>query len=262
MYKWDAAHYHRNSSPQEEWAQGALSKLHLSGDERILDIGCGDGKLTAALARRVPRGSVVGIDSSREMIEFAGKKFPSSENRNLSFVRGDATALPYREEFDVAVSFSCLHWVSDHRAVQKGIARSLKPGGRSLLHFGGKGNARATLDLLPDMFATSPWKQYFEGFTCPWTFLTVEEYCAIIEGAGMIPKRIELIPKENRLTREGFKGWLSSTWIPFLERLPESLRERFLEEIIERFLKAHPQDTDGKVIIPMMRLEVQAEKPS
>jgi len=124
----------------------------------------------------------------------------------------------------------------------------------------GKGNAAAILDLLPDLLMGSPWNEYFKDFCFPWTFLDVEEYRSMVEDAGLSMERIELVPKENRFTKDGLKGWAQSTWIPYLERLPESLRERFLQELVDRYFEAHPPDAEGKSLLPFMRLEVQAIK--
>lgn len=138
-YNWNAAEYEQHSSSQQLWAQGMIEHLDLNGDERILDIGCGDGKVTAEIAVRLSRGCVLGIDTSAEMIEFARGKFPPTKVSNLSFRLGDATRLNFDDDFDLVVSFSCLHWARDHVAVLNGIERSLKSGGRVVLQFGGRG---------------------------------------------------------------------------------------------------------------------------
>ena len=137
--KWNPEDYERNSSAQQKWADEVLAKLALRGDELVLDIGCGNGKITAELAARVPRGSFVGLDLSDDMIGYAGTKY---KNRpNLAFQQGDAERMSFQREFDLVVSFACLHWVKDHAPVLAGIRRSLRPGGRVILQFGGRGNA-------------------------------------------------------------------------------------------------------------------------
>jgi trans-aconitate 2-methyltransferase len=104
LYKWDAGDYSRNSSSQQEWARELIGKLQLRGNERVLDIGCGDGKVSAEIAAWVPQGSVVGLDISREMIDYARQNFPSDTHSNLEFVLGDASNLNYVQEFDVVFS--------------------------------------------------------------------------------------------------------------------------------------------------------------
>ena len=126
MHKWNPEAYERSSSEHKRWAEEAISKIRIKGNERVLDIGCGDGKITAHIASLVPQGSVVGIDNSVEMISFAQSKFPKSKWSNLSFEYGDATDLQYKDEFDLVVSFACLHWIWDHKPVLEGIKESLK----------------------------------------------------------------------------------------------------------------------------------------
>ena len=146
MHRWDPKVYEKSSSAQQKWAEELLSKISIRGDERILDIGCGDGKITAEVALLVPRGSVVGLDNSREMMSFARDRFPPESWPNLEFQYGDASKLQYEDEFDLILSFACLHWVQDHGPVLEGIRRSLKNGGRILMQFGGQGNAAGILD--------------------------------------------------------------------------------------------------------------------
>jgi trans-aconitate 2-methyltransferase len=109
MHKWDPSDYEKSSSAQYRWAMDLVSQLDLNGDERVLDMGCGDGKITARLASRVPKGKVLGIDLSRDMVDFAGGRYPRKTYSNLAFQWGDANKLDFNEEFDLVVSFACLH---------------------------------------------------------------------------------------------------------------------------------------------------------
>ena len=148
-----------------------ISSLKLLGDEAALDIRCGDGKVTAELSSLVPKGRGVGLDSSQEMVDFAMMSFPSSEHPNLSFRFGDAKDTDFSEEFDLAVSFACFHWVEDHRTVLKGIRKSLKPFGRKLIQCGGKGNAADIMSAASDLVHQDWWTGYFQGFNAPYLIL-------------------------------------------------------------------------------------------
>ena len=128
IYNWDAAEYEKHSSQQQLWAQDVIRSQILAGDERILDIGCGDGKVTAELAALVPKGCVLGIDLSESMVAFAHRRFPPVHYPNLQFRWGNATRIAFRCEFDLVVSFATLHWVSDHVAVLKGIKQKSQVG--------------------------------------------------------------------------------------------------------------------------------------
>jgi trans-aconitate 2-methyltransferase len=152
MHKWDPADYQKSSSAQYNWAMALIAGLKLDGKESILDIGCGDGRITAHLAGLVPNGNVLGIDLSPEMIRFAAGKY--ADHPNLSFLVGDASDLKFAGEFDLVVSFACLHWVKDHLSVLKAVRQSLVPGGHFLMQCGGRGNAARILDLTGDLVAS------------------------------------------------------------------------------------------------------------
>ncbi len=123
MTEWNAAEYYRRSSLQEAMAQEVLALLDLKGSERILDVGCGDGKITAEIASRSPKGSVVGVDPSRDMIGFAQSHFGAGTRPNLRFEVADARWLPFKNEFDLVVSFNALHWIPEQDAALTSIDR-------------------------------------------------------------------------------------------------------------------------------------------
>ncbi|MBN2144620.1 MAG: class I SAM-dependent methyltransferase [Candidatus Aureabacteria bacterium] len=127
-------------------------------DEPVLDIGCGDGKVTALLALSVPQGSVTGIDNSEKMISFAQENFPSSRCPNSNFIRMDAADLIFREQFDVVYFNAALHWIKDRTSVLRGVEKSLKSSGRLLFQMGGKGNAKDILDIVEALVSEDPWR--------------------------------------------------------------------------------------------------------
>lgn len=261
MNTWNPEEYHRYSSEQQKWARELISKLHLNGTERVLDIGCGDGKVTAEIARHLPFGFILGIDNSHAMIQFAKMHFPPAVYPNLAFQQMDARNLQFHNEFDVVFSNATLHWVKDHLSVLHGIRKSLKPKGRILLQMGGKGNARPMIETIENVISQKEWASYFQDFVFPWGFYGKEEYALWLKEAGLKPKRIELIPKEmihNGV--ESLSGWLRTTWFPYLERVPEAKRERFLNEVVNCYVNDYPPDSQGNIHVPMMRLEVEAEK--
>ena len=257
--RWDAEEYARNSAAQQGWAHELIEKLALSGRESVLDLGCGDGKVTAEIARMVGGGRVVGIDSSDEMISLARRGFPESRHPNLSFQPGDARALRFDSEFDVVFSNAVLHWVLDHGPVLEGAARSLRPGGRVLFQMGGRGNGAGIFEVARQMIEDEEWSRFFLGFAFPWGFYGPEEYAPWCAAAGLEVRRIELLPRTLlQKGAEGLAGWIRTTWMPYTERIPAERRERFVREAAERYVKAHPPDTHGNVGVEMVRLEVDA----
>lgn len=261
-YAWDAKDYAKNSQNQYLWAKELIPKLKLQGNEELLDIGCGDGKITAELSKCLSQGRVVGIDSSTKMINLAQHTFPQKDYPNLSFQVMDARNLTFQAEFDRIFSNAALHWIADQKPVLQGIARCLKPSGRLLIQMGGKGNAQAVLGILDDLLVEEQWQGYFEGFTFPYAFCSPEDYTSMLLEAGLKPQRVELFPKIMKLAgAEGLAGWIRTTWLPYTERLPIELRDLFVKEIVVRYLKNHPADVAGVVHLGMMRLEVEAYKP-
>jgi trans-aconitate 2-methyltransferase len=261
-YNWNAQDYAKNSQNQFEWAQELIPKLKLQGNEALLDIGCGDGKITAELARCLPNGRAVGVDSSEKMIDLAKTSFPKKAYSNLSFQVMDARKLAFDSEFDVAFSNAALHWIVDQKAVLRGVQKSLKPGGRLLFQMAGKGNAKDILSLINELGMMEQWKNFFEGMTFPYGFYDPEEYKAFLKEVGLVPVRVELFPKDMKHQgTEGLAGWIRTTWLPFTDRIPANLKPKIVKLIVDGYLQNHPADKDGLVHVGMMRIEAEAYKP-
>jgi trans-aconitate 2-methyltransferase len=258
-YRWDAEEYARNSQAQLGWARELIEKLALRGDESVLDIGSGDGKVSAELARKVPRGRVVAIDSSEDMVQMATSAFPPASFHNLVFRRMDARSLPFEGAFDVAFSNATLHWLTDHRPMLAGVARSLRPGGKVLFQMGGRGNGEEIFQVAFELIRANPWRDFFEGFQFPWGFYGPEDYRPWCAEAGISIARLALVPKDMaQKGAEGLAGWVRTTWMPFTERLPEERREQFISEVVRRYLEGHPLDARGNATVRMVRLEIEA----
>lgn len=260
-YTWNAKDYANHSSAQSKWADELIEKLDLQGNESLLDIGCGDGKITAQLAGMIPNGAVQGIDSSLEMISMAQKAFPCDRQPNLSFSHIDARNIPFKNQFDIVFSNAALHWVIDHQPVLAGISRCLNPGGKVLLQMGGKGNARDIISVVENLITAAPWKPYFTEFLFPYGFYAPEHYIPWLETVGLTPVKVDLIPKIMAYeTKEKLAGWFRTTWLPYTQRLPENLRENFITTVVNDYLKAFPRSENEMIQVRMVRLEVMAEK--
>ena len=261
-YAWDAKDYSKNSQNQYQWAKELIPKLKLKGNEALLDIGCGDGKITAELAKALPKGSAMGIDSSSQMINLAKSTFPTQQHPNLTFKLMDARTISFQREFDVAFSNAPLHWIPDQKMVLQGVQRSLKPQGRVLFQMAGKGNAQEVLKIFDGLLVLPQWQSYFEGFSFPYAFLNPQEYRQLLVQTGLEPVRLELFPRDMKFpSSEGLAGWVRTTWLPFTERVPREQRDNFVNEIVSRYIEGHPIDAEGIVHLAMVRLEVEAYKP-
>jgi len=260
-YQWDASDYEKHSKVQQLWAKELITRLNPAKTDDVLDLGCGDGKITAEIAGQLAEGSILGIDSSESMIALAEKKYPSSVHANLRFELMNVTALTFEDQFDCVFSNAALHWVKDHRPVLEGIYSSLRSTGRMMLQMGGKGNAGQLVSVIDHMIDGGKWGRYFTDFEFPYGFFEPGEYSQLLEKAGFVVKRAELIPKDMMHDGiNGLKGWIRTTWLPYIECIPSEEKESFIHEIAERYLLKNPLDSEGKVHLAMMRLEVEAVK--
>jgi len=260
-YNWNGRDYEKHSASQQKWARELIARLSLEGSESLIDIGCGDGKVTAEIAGILKGGSVVGIDSSESMIQLARKRYAANRNPNLIFILMDVVNLRFDSRFDVVFSNAALHWVKNHRPVVEAFYRCLKPGGRILLQMGGTGNARVLLGILEELIEQPAWRNWFEGFEFPYEFLDADEYLQLLVDAGFTESSTELIEKDMVHDGEdGLKGWIRTTWLPYTQRLPERARDEFVDMAARRYLEQVPLDSAGKAHVDMVRLQAEARK--
>jgi trans-aconitate methyltransferase len=225
----------------------------------VLDIGCGEGRATALIAERLPKGSVLGVDKSASMIALAKERFPPVSHPSLRFRQMDATRLGLPRAFDVAFSSAALHWVDDHEAMLRGVRRCLRPGARLLFQMGGRGNAAEAVAVVDAVVALTRWRGSFDGFASPYHFYSPDDYEAWLPRAGFCVARAELLPKDMRhADDEAFRGWLRTTWFPYTDRLPAEFRDAFLAEVAAAYTAACPRDDQGVIHVRMVRLEVEA----
>jgi trans-aconitate 2-methyltransferase len=254
--RWDAADYRANSSAQTALAREVHGRLDLRGDEAVLDLGSGDGHLTAELCERLPAGRAVGLDADPDMVAFARRTYARG---NLAFVEGDVRTFALPGRFDRMVSTACLHWVAEHAAVLRRCRAHLEPGGRILLQMGGRGNCAGVIEACAEVAGRPRWSGHLPRFASPWHFHGPEEYRRWLGPAGFRAVRAELLDRPAIYPGQAaFQGWMRTTWMPVLQRLPEERRGDFLAEVMERYLELHPPDAGGGVRVDMWRLEVEA----
>ena len=173
---WDGATYDRIADPMTRWGADVLDRLPLTGDETVLDAGCGSGRVTARLLERVPSGRVVALDASPSMVEVARKRLAPFGDRVAFLVADLGQALPLEPaSVDAVLSTATFHWVPDHDALFAGLAAVLRPGGRLVAQCGGSGNIAAVRRAIA---ATG------EAWDGPWTFATPDETRRRLEAAG------------------------------------------------------------------------------
>jgi trans-aconitate 2-methyltransferase len=259
MNRWDAADYARHSAGQERWGRELIAQLNLQPTDDVLDIGCGDGRLTAAIAEQTT-GVVLGVDSSADMIRHATTHHAGG---HLRFEVADAACLPYENAFSRVFSNAALHWVpGEHRAVVTGVAKALRAGGQALLQMGGQGNGSGIIAAFDAVRARTHWCDYFAQFVFPYGFHTPDDYRQWASQAGLVVLEGALLSKDMTYPdRQRFVGWLRTAWLPFVEPVDAAMRESYLEEVADTYLATNAPDEAGVIHVDMRRLQVRLTKP-
>lgn len=256
-YEFDGKKYERASTHQKEWGQKLLKELNLSGSERILDLGCGDGALTARLADLVPRGSVLGIDGSRGMIAAA------TEHRrdNLRFELLDINDLAFEEEFDIIFSNATLHWIQNHEALLENVYRALKPGGLLRLNFAGDGNCSHFFEVIRRAISDPLFKRHFSQFSWPWYMPAIEEYTTLIDRHPFREARVWGENADRYFADEkALIAWLDQpSLVPFIACVAEEEKAPFRDWVIAEMLRQTRQE-DGRCFETFRRINVMARK--
>jgi trans-aconitate methyltransferase len=232
MSDWDAATYHRVSDPQRTWGLRVLDRLSPTAGERILDIGCGTGRLTAAILARVPSAHVVGLDRSWTMVQQAVRV----QDRAIGFVHADATRLPFDACFDAVFSTATFHWIPDHDALFGEIHRVLEPRGRLVAQAGGGPNLARLYERSAALSSDGEFAQFFAGWTDPWYFAGVEETHARLKRAGFAEVDVWLESTPTHMPDgEAFREFVTAVCLRHhLDRLPAEKRETFIGRVVEQ----------------------------
>lgn len=223
--EWDAPAYDTLNAPMTERGNDAVARLELRGDETVLDAGCGTGEVTATVLERLPRGRVVALDGSRQMLGAARERFAGDPR--VSFVQADLDApLPLeRDSVDAIVSTSTFHWVRDHDALFRNLAAVLRPDGQLVVDCGGAGNIDAVPRALREL-----------GFDeLPWTYAGVEETEARLRTAGFAEMDVRLVPRVSHHTAEELERFLTSVVLrTFVMELGEEAGARLVRDVAAR----------------------------
>ena len=246
MTEWNASEYARLSALQAAMAEEVLSLLDIGGAEQVLDVGCGNGKTTTEIAVRNPKCTVVGVDASAEMIAFAVAHCDSTRHPNLRFSVSDARRLPFKEQFDLIVSFNALHWIPEQGQALQSIRSTLKPDGRAQLRLVPKGQRKSLEDVIEDTRLSPRWAGYFKSFHDPYLHLTPEQYGALAERHGFRVLGTHTADKTwDFQSHAAFVAFGSVTFIEWTQHLPEEKRLDFVQDVLDRYRRVvsdSPQD--------------------
>jgi trans-aconitate 2-methyltransferase len=256
-FEFDAAKYAKASQPQREWGDKLIAELSLSGGERVLDLGCGDGAVTARLAELVPNGQVVGIDSSQSMITAARQR----ERSNLRFVQMDINALSLDDRFELIFSNATLHWVLDHAPLLANVYGHLSAGGVARFNFAGDGNCRHYFPAVRAVMELPEFRGYFEDFTWPYYMPTIEQYQALVAESPLQEFEVWGENADRYFPdADAMAGWIDQpSIVPFLSRVPEAGKRDFRDAVVQRTLAA-AQQPDGTYFETFRRINLRAWK--
>ena len=254
--EWDAETYQRVSEPQLAWGREVVGRIGLRGDERILDAGCGTGRVTRLLAERVPGGHVIGVDASEAMIEEAGRQLADLGDR-VVLRRCDLLELEVDERVNLIVSTATFHWILDQERLFARLYAALRPEGRLVAQCGGAGNVAGTLAVADLVAGEAPFAEHLAGMPPRWTFPEPAGTVARLEDAGFEGARAWLEEAPATLPDlEAATEFLATVVLRcHLEWLPDDLGAAFVREVAMR-LGAH-----GPPTIDYVRLNMEARRP-
>ena len=237
MTEWDAANYARRSSLQESMAAEVLALLHLTGNERVLDIGCGDGRITAEIAARLPNGSVLGVDFSQHMIDFATQQHCAVPN--LKFQTANAANFPFRHEFDFIVSFNALHWLPNPDPPLQSVRAAMKSTAQAQLRVVPDGERKSLETVLEETRKSSRWSSYYDNFHDPYLHLTPDQYAAAAQRNGLRVQRLHTSSHSwDFQSREDFFAFGQVTFVEWTRRLPNQEIPAFINDVLDRYAAA------------------------
>jgi trans-aconitate 2-methyltransferase len=250
----DAAYYASHSSLQNGLAKKILCNHRLSQRAHILDVGCGDGRITAELATHVKKGTVIGLDASLNMIEFASKHFSKSKFPNLNFQLGMIEDVIFPKPFDFIISFSCFHWLKNPKKVIRQLTSSLTQNGEMLVLTYPKESPYRYLETVLNKYPE------YQNLSANKRMLSTNEYKKLLLKNGLEilefkEEKLFAFYNDQQEIQQYIKGWLNS-YVP----LPEHLHDSFLKDVGQAVIDDPSTKSGKKIKIPYTALIFKARK--
>jgi trans-aconitate 2-methyltransferase len=243
--EWDAETYDALAFPQFTWGVEVVERLELDGGETALDAGCGSGRVSAELLKRLPSGRLIAVDGSEAMIAKARERLGGE----VTYLVADLAELELDQPVDLVFSTATFHWITDHERLFRRLRAALRPGGRLVAQCGGEGNVAEHTKAITSAMARPEFAVHFEGMDAMWNFAGPDETERRLREAGFAAARCWLEPKP--VTPEHPLEFISTVTLgPHLDRLPEDLRRPFAEAVLQ--LSGEPLTLD------YVRLNIEA----
>jgi trans-aconitate 2-methyltransferase len=243
--EWDADTYDAVSDPQFSWGMEVLERLELRGDELALDAGCGSGRVTAELVKRLPEGRLLAVDGSEAMVAKARDRLGD----RAAYLVADLSELKLDEPVDLVFSTATFHWILDHDVLFRRLRAALRPGGRLVAQCGGEGNVAEHARVIASVAARPEFAGHFGEMTAIWNFASAEATERRLRDAGFAEARCWLEPRPVRPERP-LEFTSTVTLGPLLAQLPSEQRRPFAEAILEESAKP--------LVLDYVRLNIEA----
>ena len=242
---WNAAVYDRVSDPQFQWGVQLLDRLPTAHVTSALDAGCGSGRVTAELAKRLPGARILACDAAPSMVALAREHLPPE----IEVFECDLVELELDERVDLIVSTAVFHWIPDHDRLFQRLHAALAGGGRLIAQCGGTGNVADLHAAIARVARTETVAHYLEGWRAPWNFQDPASTHDRLAAAGFREIRTWLEPK--RVEPPDPHAFAATVTLGHhLERLPEELRDRFVDEVI--------RESGEPFVLEYVRLNIEA----
>lgn len=249
--RWNAEYYKNNSDNQYKTGMKTLLGIQFQGNENVLDIGCGDGRITAEIAQLVPRGFVLGIDISRNMITEAKKSF--GVIRNIAFQCEDAAAFSSTKNFDVVVSNSTFHWIKNQKGALKNIYDHAKPGGHLNITM-----AAFQENPISHVHNSPKWAPILAHREETYFPQTIDSMQTMLESCGFKDIDVQCnVAKRLLKNKEELFNW-AFAWVPHSTGLSDNKAREFTQDVVDSVCRTQK---DGQVILEIVRLNARAIKP-
>jgi trans-aconitate 2-methyltransferase len=260
MADWNADSYHQVSTPQFDWGTAVLERLPLAGDELVIDVGCGTGRLTEKLLDRLPRGRAIAIDVSSNMLQVARGFLRPRFGDRVQLVLADASDLPAAGVADAIFSTATFHWVRDHPRLFHSLYAALKPGGRVVAQCGGGPNIARLHERTAVLMRAPSFAKYFTSWEEPWEFADAATTARRLEEAGFVDVRTSLVPSPViQPDASAYRTFITTVICrPHLAHLDDTvLRNAFVQHLTEQ-----AATDDPPFELDYWRLNLDARKPS
>lgn len=257
---WDAETYDQVSATiQQVWGKKVVDWRNWQGNEKVMDAGCGTGRLSKVLAEKVPSGIVYAVDIDNNMIRVASTNL--EDYNNVRLIRADLTTVKLPSSVDVIFSNATIHWIMDHRILFENFWTLLNEGGEMIIQCGGHGNLNNFIAVLYEVIHTTPFCSFFAGWKGTWYFPKADDTSRLLNEIGFKDVSVHLSTEPTKFENRNSFALFAKTVVmkPFLAVLPDlELKKMFVESALDRFEKDSTNDIPW--VIDYVRLNVKAKK--